>query len=80
MWSWVKNAVSWAGNAVKKTVNAVKNASNIIDKVSSASVSTIVDSASNVNKVSEVRNVSSPSSWKQNYRKVTNELSNTIKE
>ena len=82
MWNWVKNAVSWAGNAVKKVVNTVKNANQIIDKVSNASVSTIVDTASNVNKVSEVKNVStrSSSSWKDKYQKVTNDFSKTIKE
>ena len=82
MWNWVKNAVSWAGNAVKKVVNTVKNANQIIDKVSNASVSTIVDTASNVNKVSEVKNVStgSSSSWKDKYNKVTNDFSKTIKE
>ena len=82
MWNWVKNAVSWAGNAVKKVVNTVKNANQIIDKVSSASVSTVVESASNVNKVSEVKNVpsGSSSSWKDKYQKVTNDFSNTIKE
>lgn len=82
MWNWVKNAVSWAGNAVKKVVNTVKNANQIIDKVSNASVSTIVDTASNVNRVSEVKNVStgSSSSWKDKYQKVTNDFSKTIKE
>ena len=82
MWNWVKNAVSWAGNAVKKVVNTVKNANQIIDKVSNASVSTIVDTASNVNKVSEVKNVPtrSSSSWKDKYQKVTNDFSKTIKE
>ena len=81
MWNWVKNAVSWAGNAVKKVVNTVKNANQIIDKVSNASVSTVVESASNVNKVSEVKNVptGSSSSWKDKYQKVTNDFSNTIK-
>ena len=81
MWNWVKNAVSWAGNAVKKVVNTVKKSSEIIDKVSNASVSSIVETASNVNKVSEVHNVStgSSSSWKDNYQKVTNELSNSIR-
>lgn len=81
MWNWVKNAVSWAGNAVKKVVNTVKKSSEIIDKVSNASVSTIVESASNVNKVSEVKNLptgSSPS-WKDKYQKVTNDFSKTIK-
>ena len=82
MWNWVKNAVSWAGNAVKKVVNTVKNANQIIDKVSNASVSTVVESASNVNKVSEVKNVptGSSSSWKDKYNKVTNDFSKTIKE
>ena len=88
MWNWVKNAVSWAGNAVKKVVNTVKNANQIIDKVSNASVSTIVDTASNVNrvsnvnKVSEVKNVStgSSSSWKDKYNKVPTDFSRTIKE
>ena len=81
MWTWVKNAVSWAGNAVKKVVNTVKNANQIIDKVSTASVSTIVDSASNVNKVSEVKNVPTrSSSWKDKYKKVTDDISNTINE
>ena len=81
MWNWVKNAVSWAGNAVKKVVNTVKNANQIIDKVSNASVSTIVDTASNVNKVSEVKNVATrSSSWKDKYQKVTNDFSKTIKE
>ena len=84
MWNWVKNAVSWAGNAVKKVVNTVKKSSEIIDKVSNASVSTIVDTASNVNKVSEVKNLptgsSSSSSWKDKYQKVTNDFSKTIKE
>lgn len=82
MWNWVKNAVSWAGNAVKKVVNTVKNANEIVDRVSNANVSTIVDTASNVNKVSEVKNVStgSSSSWKDKYKKVTNDLSKTIKE
>ena len=83
MWNWVKNAVSWAGNAVKKVVNTVKKSSEIIDKVSNASVSTIVETASNVNKVSEVKNVptgSSSSSWKDKYNKVTNDFSKTIKE
>lgn len=81
MWGWVKNAVSWAGNAVKNVVNTVKKASDIVDKVSSASVSTIVNTASNVNKVSEVKNVptGSSSSWKDNYQKVTKDFSNTIK-
>ena len=82
MWTWVKNAVSWAGNAVKKVVNTVKNANQIIDKVSTASVSTIVETASNVNKVSEVKNVStgSSSSWKDKYNKVTTDFSKTITE
>ena len=82
MWNWVKNAVSWAGNAVKKVVNTVKNANQIVERVSNASVSTIVDTASNVNKVSEVKNVStgSSSSWKDKYKKVTNDFSKTIKE
>lgn len=87
MWNWVKNAVSWAGNAVKKVVNTVKNANQIIDKVSNASVSTIVDTASNmnsvsnVNKVSEVKNVSTgSSSWKDKYNKVTTDFFRTIKE
>lgn len=81
MWNWVKNAVSWAGNAVKKVVNTVKNASEIVDKVSNASVATIVDTASNVNKVSEVKNLSTgSSSWKDKYQKVTNDFSKTIKE
>ena len=82
MWNWVKNAVSWAGNAVKKVVKTVKNASDIVDKVSNASVSTIVETASNVNKVSEVKNVptGSSSSWKDKYQKVTNDFSKTIKE
>ena len=81
MWNWVKNAVSWAGNAVKKVVNTVKKSSEIIDKVSNASVSTIVETASNVNKVSEVKNVpiGSSSSWKDKYQKVTNDFSKTIK-
>lgn len=79
MWGWVKNAVSWAGNAVKKVVTTVKNASDIVDKVSNASVSTIVDTASNVNKVSEVKNVNIGSSWKDKYQKVTKDFSNTIK-
>lgn len=82
MWNWVKNAVSWAGNAVKNVVNTVKNANQIIDKVSNASVSTLVESASNVNKVSEVKNVptGSSSSWKDKYNKVTSDFSRTIKE
>lgn len=80
MWGWVKNAVSWAGNAVKNVVNTVKKASDIVDKVSNASVSTIVNTASNVNKVSEVKNVPTrSSSWKDNYQKVTNELSDSIR-
>ena len=82
MWNWVKNAVSWAGNAVKKVVNTVKKSSEIIDKVSNASVSTIVETASNVNRVSEVKNVpsGSSSSWKDKYKKVTDDFSKTIKE
>ena len=83
MWDWVKNGVSWAGNTVEKVVNTVKNANQIIDKVSNASVSNIVESASNVNKVSEVKNVAtvpSSSSWKDKYNKVTNDFSKTIKE
>ena len=80
MWGWVKNAVSWAGNAVKNVVRTVKKASDIVDKVSNANVSTIVNTASNVNKVSEVKNVSTDSSsWKDNYQKVTNELSDSIR-
>lgn len=82
MWGWVKNAVSWAGNAVKNVVNTVKKASDIVDKVSNASVSTIVNTASNVNKVSEVKNLptGSSSSWKDKYNKVTTDFSKTIKE
>lgn len=80
MWGWVKNAVSWAGNAVKNVVNTVKKASDIVDKVSNASVSTIVNTASNVNKVSEVKNApTGSSSWKDTYQKVTNELSDSIR-
>ena len=80
-WNWVKNAVSWAGNAVKKVVNTVKKSNEIIERVSNASVSNIVESASNVNKVSEVKNVPTrSSSWKDKYQKVTNDFSKTIKE
>ena len=79
MWNWVKNAVSWAGNAVKKVVNTVKNASEIVDKVSSADVSTVV-SSNNVSRVSDVKNSNTSSkSWKDKYREVTSNLSTTIK-
>ena len=79
MWNWVKNAISWAGNAVKKVVNTVKNASEIVDKVSSADVSTVI-SSNNVSRVSDVKNSNSSSkSWKDKYREVTSNLSTTIK-